>query len=257
MSEANTPRTALVTGATSGIGRAIAEAFGALGWRVAIGARRTERLADAVAAVEKAGGRGFGHALDVTDPASVEAFVAAAEGALGPIDVLINNAGGMKPGRLHELPVDALRSSIETNLLGALYATHSVLGRLLPRKQPGDVVFISSRAAVTPWPRNAHYGAAKAGVENAAAALRVELEGTGVRTTVVRVGDTITEFGASWGPAEFAHVGYWAQIGLVKGGVLHATSVASAVVSAVTAPRGVQLETIVVNPEPPLAKPED
>ncbi len=249
-------RTAIVTGGTAGIGRAIAEAFGALGWRVAIGARRQERLADTVASVEKAGGRGFGHALDVTDPASVEAFVAAAEHALGPIDVLINNAGGMRPGKLHELSVEALRSSVETNLLGALYVTRSVLRELLPRRQPGDIVFISSRAAVTPWPRNAHYGAAKAGVENTAAALRAELEGTGVRTTVVRVGDTITEFGASWGPNEFAHVGYWAQIGLVKGGILQPASVAAAVVAAVTAPRGVQLETIVVNPEPPLAKPE-
>ena len=256
MSGAAAPRTALVTGGTAGIGRAVAEAFGALGWRVAIGARRSERLADAVAAIEKAGGRGFGHTLDVTDPASIDAFVAAAERALGPIDVLVNNAGGMKPGRLHELSIEALRSSIETNLLGALFVTRRVLAGLLPRKQPGDIVFISSRAAAIPWPRNAHYGAAKAGVENAANALRVELEGTGVRSTIVRVGDTITEFGASWGATEFAHVGYWAQIGLVKGGILQPASVAGAVVAAVTAPRGVQLETIVVNPEPPLAKPE-
>jgi hypothetical protein len=68
---------------------------------------------------------------------------------------------------------------------------------------------------------------------------------------VVRVGDTITEFGSSWTPAEFAHVGYWHGLGLVKGAVLQAKDVAAAVVSAVTAPRGVQLETIVVNPQPP------
>ncbi len=250
------PRTAIVTGATSGIGRAIAEAFAALGWRVAIGARRTERLEDAVAAIERAGGRGFGHALDITDSGSVDEFVSAAEKALGPVDVLINNAGGMRPGKLHELSPAALRSAVETNLLGALFVTQRVLRDLLPRRQPGDVVFISSRAAVTPWPRNAHYGAAKAGLENAAAALRVELEGTGVRTTVVRVGDTITEFGASWTPEELADVADWFGLGLVKGGVLQPTQVAAAVVAAVTAPRGVQFETVVVNPEPPLAQPE-
>jgi NADP-dependent 3-hydroxy acid dehydrogenase YdfG len=250
------PRTAVVTGATVGIGRAIAEAFGALGWNVAIGARRVELLDDAVAAVRRAGGRGFGAALDVCDPDSVEAFVNDAEKALGPIDVLVNNAGGMRPGRLHELSVETIRDCVETNLLGALYVTRRVLREMVPRGDGGDVVFISSRAAAMPWPRNSHYGAAKAGVENAAAALRVELEGTGVRSTVVRVGDTVTQFGATWGPTEFAHVGYWAQIGLVKGGILQPANVAAAVVAAVTAPPGVQLETIVVNPEPPRAKPE-
>jgi len=256
MAEASA-RTALVTGATAGIGRAVAEAFGALGWRVAIGARREERLADAVAAVVRAGGRGFGHVLDVSDPASVDAFVTAAERALGPADVLVNNAGGMRPGKLHELPVETLRAAIEVNLLGPLYVTRRVLQDLLPRRQPGDVVFVSSRAAAIPWPRNAHYGAAKAGVENAAAALRAELEGTGVRTTVVRLGDTVTEFGAAWTPDELAHVGHWVKLGLVKGGILQPATVAAAVVAAVTAPRGAQIETLVVNPEPPLAKPED
>jgi NADP-dependent 3-hydroxy acid dehydrogenase YdfG len=194
--------------------------------------------------------------LDVADPEAVDAFVTAAEKALGPADVLVNNAGAMRPGKLHELSVETLRSSVETNLLGALFVTRRVLRDLLPRRQPGDIVFISSRAAVIPWPRNAHYGAAKAGVESAAAALRAELEGTGVRATVVRVGDTITEFGATWTPEEFADVGYWVQLGLVKGGVLQPANVAAAVVAAVTAPRGSQIETIVVNPEPPLAKPE-
>jgi NADP-dependent 3-hydroxy acid dehydrogenase YdfG len=244
-------RTAIVTGGTAGIGLATAEALAALGWRVAIGARREERLAAAVETVEKAGGRGFGHPLDVADPDSIDAFVAAAEQALGPVDVLVNNAGSARPGKLHELPVEAIRAALESSLLGSLLVTRRVLGSMLARGAGGDVVFVSSRAAALAWPRNAHYGAAKAGVENAAAALRVELEGTGIRSTVVRVGDTVTEFGAGWGPAEFAHVGYWAQLGLVKGAVLQAAHVAAAVVHAVTAPPGVALETLVVNPEPP------
>jgi NADP-dependent 3-hydroxy acid dehydrogenase YdfG len=244
-------RTAIVTGATSGIGRAVAEAFGALGWRVAIGARRTERLEDAVAAVARAGGRGFGHALDVSDPASVDAFVGAAEKALGPIDVLVNNAGSARPGKLHELSVAAIRDAVESSLLGSLFMSRCVLQTMLAQGRRGDLVFISSRAAALPWPRNGHYGAAKAGVENLAAALRVELEGTGIRATVVRVGDTVTEFGSSWTPAELADVGYWHRLGLVKGAVMQPTHVAAAVVSAVTAPEGVQLETVVVNPLPP------
>jgi len=244
-------RTAIVTGATAGIGLATAEALAHLGWRVAIGARRADRLDAAIAKIQQAGGEGFGHVLDVTDADSVDAFVGAVEKALGPADVLVNNAAGAHPGRLHELPVEAIRSAVESSLLGSLFMTRRVLPSLLERKA-GDVVFVSSRAAATPWPRHAPYGAAKAGVENAAAALRAELEGTGVRTTVVRVGDTITEFGATWTPEEFAHVGYWVERGLVKGGVMQAGQVAAAVVSAVTAPAGVSLETIVVNADPPV-----
>ncbi len=245
----SSPRTAIVTGATAGIGLATARALGALGWQVAVGARRSERLEAAVAAIEAAGGRGFGHALDVTDPGSVDAFVTATEKALGPVEVLINNAAGAKPGRLHELSVDAIRAAIESSLLGSLLATRRVLPGMLSAGA-GDVVFVSSRASVLPWPRHVPYAAAKAGVEQAAAALRAELEGSGVRTTVVRVGDTVTEFGADWTPAELAEVGHWVERGLLKGGVLQASQVAEAVVMAVRAPRGVALETIVVNPEP-------
>jgi NAD(P)-dependent dehydrogenase (short-subunit alcohol dehydrogenase family) len=250
-------RTAIVTGATSGIGRAIAEAFGARGWRVAIGARREDRLDDAAAAVAVAGGRGFGHVLDVSDPASVDAFVTAAEKALGPIDVLVNNAGVSKPGPLHESSPEQIAEAIATGLLGSLLMSRRVLGSLLPAGRPGDIVFVSSRAAVVPWPRQVPYTAAKAGLEAAAAALRVELAGTGVRSLIVRVGDTVaTEFASGWGPAELAAVAYWSKLGLLAGSWLQPAQVADAVVAAVTSPRGVSLETVVVNPEPPLARPE-
>jgi NADP-dependent 3-hydroxy acid dehydrogenase YdfG len=248
-------RTAIVTGGTAGIGLATAQAFGALGWRVAIGGRRAERLEPALAAIAQAGGHGFGHVLDVTDPGSVDLFVSAAEKALGPADVLVNNAGGAHPGRLHELAVEDIRAAVESSLLGALFTTRRVLQGMLAHGVSGDLVFVSSRAAAIPWPRHAPYGAAKAGVESLAAALRAELEGTGVRSSVVRVGDTITEFGSSWTPAEMAEAGYWHGIGLLKGALLQPADVAAAVVSLVTAPRGVALETLVVNPQPPRKTP--
>ena len=249
-------RTVIVTGATAGIGRAIAEAFGALGWRVAIGARREDRLDDAVAAVALAGGRGFGHVLDVTDPDSVERFVSAAEKALGPIDVLVNNAASSEPGPLHELRPQQIRATLESGLLGSLLMSRRVLASLLAARRAGDLVFISSRAAVLPWPRQVPYTAAKAGIEAAAAALRAELFGTGVRSLIVRVGDTATEFASGWSPEQLAEVAYWAKLGLLAGGILRPQQVAEAVVAAVTTPRDVQLETLVVNPTPPLAEPE-
>jgi NAD(P)-dependent dehydrogenase (short-subunit alcohol dehydrogenase family) len=248
------PRTAIVTGATSGIGRAVAEALGARGWRVAIGARRAERLDDAVAAVAGAGGKGFGHVLDVSDPASVDAFVTATEKALGPVDVLVNNAGVSRPAPLHEQSVEQIEEALATGLLGSLLMSRRVLASLLPAGRPGDIVFVSSRAAVVPWPRQVPYAAAKAGLEAAAAALRGELEGTGVRSLVVRVGDTVaTEFASGWGEAELAAIADWAKRGLLAGSWLQPPQVADAVVAALTAPRGVALETVVVNPAPPLA----
>jgi NADP-dependent 3-hydroxy acid dehydrogenase YdfG len=246
-------RTAIVTGGTSGIGRSIAEAFGALGWRVGIGARRAERLEEAAAAVALAGGRGYGHVLDVTHPDSVDTFVTAVEKALGPIDVLVNNAAASKPGPLHEQSPAQIRETLESGLLGSLLMSRRVLADWLPAGRGGDLLFISSRAAVLPWPRQAPYAAAKAGIEAAAGALRAELHGTGVRSLIVRVGDTITEFAAGWSPAQLAETVYWAKLGLLAGGLLQPRQVADAVVAAVTAPTGVQLETVVVNPHPPRA----
>ena len=86
-------RTVWVTGASSGIGAATAVAFGGEGHRVALGARRLERLEAVAKQVESAGGRAFVHPLDVRDPDSIESFALAAEAALGPADVLVNNAG--------------------------------------------------------------------------------------------------------------------------------------------------------------------
>src|SRR5260370_5820729 len=98
---------AIVTGASSGIGRAVALEFGTLGWRVALGARRTDRLEDAAVDVRDRGGQAFVHALDVTDPASIGAFFAAAGDALGPVDVPVHNPGASPPGWLERLPVQA------------------------------------------------------------------------------------------------------------------------------------------------------
>src|SRR5688500_5730416 len=96
----------MVSGASSGIGRATAAALGELGWAVALGARRDDRLEEAAAEVADAGAEPFAHHLDVTDPASVDQFFTASEDELGPVDVLVNNAGMSIPGELHRAAVD-------------------------------------------------------------------------------------------------------------------------------------------------------
>ena len=115
------PRTAVVTGASSGIGQAIAVALGGLGWRVAVGARRVDKLAETAEQISAAGGVPFARELDVTDPVSVDDFFAATEAALGPVDVLVNNAGIAWPGALHDVDDDIHRRVIETNLLGPIF----------------------------------------------------------------------------------------------------------------------------------------
>jgi NADP-dependent 3-hydroxy acid dehydrogenase YdfG len=208
----DTPRIALVTGASSGIGAATAVLLGGQGARVAIGARRLERLEDVAKQVEAAGGRAFAHALDVADPDSVAAFCAASEAALGPPDLLVNNAGQNMSARVDQATPEELRRDVEVNLLGAMYMTREVVPGMIARRT-GDVIFIGSDAAQRPRTYQGAYGAAKSGLETFARVLEMETEGTGVRSILIRVGPTWSEFGASMPkdrlPAILASWKYW------------------------------------------------
>jgi len=113
-------RVAAVTGASGGIGRAIAVALGALGWKVALGARRLDALAATAQLVAAEGGIAVSHVLDVTDPASVEEFFGSVETVFGPVDALVNNAGIAVPGLLVDADPAGLAREIDTNLLGPL-----------------------------------------------------------------------------------------------------------------------------------------
>jgi NAD(P)-dependent dehydrogenase (short-subunit alcohol dehydrogenase family) len=243
-------RTAVVTGASAGIGAAIAAALGALGWKVAIGARRTEALADVAKAVETAGGHALAHALDVTDPESIERFFAATEKVLGPVDVVVNNAGIGLPGLLHELPIENVERELATNLLGPIRVARRALPSMLAARR-GDLVFISSMNVVEPRPFQLGYTAAKAGLEGMVSVLRRDLEGTGIRTTIVRPGATRSEFGFGWDPNILMRVidswkewGYMRHLDMMEG-----AHVAHAVVSVVTAPPGLHVDVVQVNPE--------
>src|SRR6476646_3209562 len=114
-------RVAVISGAGTGIGQAIASKFGALGWRVVVGGRRVELLAETAALVDGAGGTCLPHALDVTDPESVEQFFTAAEAALGPVGVVINNAAMARYGPLDEFAPAEIEAEVATKLLGSLY----------------------------------------------------------------------------------------------------------------------------------------
>jgi NADP-dependent 3-hydroxy acid dehydrogenase YdfG len=245
-------RVAVVTGASSGIGRAIAIALGGLGWRVALGARGTDKLDETAGLVLEAGGEAFPRALDVTDAESVDGFVATVEGVMGPVEVLVNNAGVAIPGAFWELAPEQLAQEVQTNLLGPLLCTRRVLPSMIERRS-GDVVFVSSDTARVPRPRMLGYSATKAGVEVAARSLAMELEGTGVRATTVRVGPTLTDFASGWTPSQVADLmNYWPHYGVQRHfNTLHPDDIARAVVYAVTSPPGVHIDMLEVQPEAP------
>ena len=230
-------RIALVTGASSGIGAATAIELGRRGWAVAVGARRPERIEQVAKQVEAVGGRAFAHPLDVTLPHSADEFCAAVERALGPPDLLVNNAGQNLSALVADASDAQLRADVEINLLGAMFMTRRVLPGMLARRV-GDVVFLGSDSATRPRTYQGAYAAAKAGLEAFARVLEMETEGTGVRSMLVRVGPTGTEFGTRMPQERLGEIlASWKYWGVLRH--LHwmsADAVARAIVSAVEVP---------------------
>ncbi|MFL6062000.1 MAG: SDR family oxidoreductase [Marmoricola sp.] len=169
----------LVTGGAQGIGRATAEAFAARGAQVAVG-DLNEVLAKDVALATG----GSSHALDVTDPDSFAAFVAAAEAEHGPVDVLVNNAGVMPNGGFLELGPRTDRMTMEINVFGVLTGMHLVLPGMVERGR-GHVVNVASLAGKFPVKGLATYNASKFAVVGLTAATRLEFADRGVSISAV------------------------------------------------------------------------
>jgi NAD(P)-dependent dehydrogenase (short-subunit alcohol dehydrogenase family) len=247
-------RIALVTGASTGIGRAIAVELGRIGWPVAIGARRHDRLEETAEEVRAAGGTPFLHELDVCDAASIDAMFDACEAELGVVDVVINNAGLSFPGWLHELSTGDIQREVTTNLIGPMLVSRRAVASLRDAERTGDIVFITSDAVRYARPRQGVYAGTKAGLEQFARSLQMELEGTGIRSTTVRVGPCITEFGAAWDMDMIMELtGYWQHFGLQRHfGLLEPADVGRAVATVVTARPGIMYDTLEVQPECPI-----
>jgi serine 3-dehydrogenase len=184
-------RTALITGATSGIGEAAARAFVAAGWRVIATGRRAERL-DALAASLGAE-RLYPLAFDVCDEAARDAALAALPHGFRDIDLLINNAGlalGRNPAQ--EADLAQWKTMIDTNVTALASLTHKLLPGLIARG--GAIINVSSVAATYPYAGGNVYGATKAFVKQFSLGLRSDLHGTGVRVTSIEPGMAETEF---------------------------------------------------------------
>lgn len=248
-----TRRPAVVTGASSGIGAATALALSAAGHPVALGARRTDRCEEVATAIGEAGGEAVVHPLDLTDGESVEAFAKAVAGDLGDIEVVISNAGAVAPGTIHEVDPERFAREIDLNLVGAQRLVRAFVPGMVERRR-GDVVFVSSDVAVRARPFMSSYAAGKWGLEGLAHALQMELEGTGVRASIVRPGPTWSEMGTDWDPDEAAFVlNQWVRFGLARHPhFMKPTAIADAITTVVGVPRGVHLNLVEVSPEAPL-----
>jgi NADP-dependent 3-hydroxy acid dehydrogenase YdfG len=251
-----TDRVVAVSGAGTGIGQAIAMRFGALGWRVAAGGRRVDPLAETARLVEKAGGRCLPHELDVTDADSVERFFTAVESRFGTVTAVVNNAATARYGPLDDFSPAEIAAEIATKLTGALFMARRGIQAMRADGHGGDILFVTSLAAVTPWPFHLPYAAASAGVEQAVRTLRFELEGTGIRVLNLRCGETAgTDFATrelETGRALDANQ-QWFRMNLLRHtGLMQPDDVAEAVVALVTLPRGHQYSFMEVMPTAPI-----
>jgi NADP-dependent 3-hydroxy acid dehydrogenase YdfG len=249
-------RPAVVAGASSGIGAATARALARAGFPVALGARRADRCAQLAAEITSAGGEAIGRALDVADDVSVSDFTAAVTRDLGPVEVLVCCAGDLDAELVHQTRSAAFVSQLQVHLAGVHRLVCAVVPEMVQRKR-GDIVFVSSDVVRSPRPRMGAYVAAKHGIEGMARAMQMELEGTGVRASVVRPGPTSTEMGMSWDPPTVqAVLDDWAKWGLARHPYfLRPSEVAAAVLAVVCTPRGAHLTLVEVEPEAPLAEP--
>jgi NADP-dependent 3-hydroxy acid dehydrogenase YdfG len=235
-------RPAIVAGASSGIGAETAKALAAVGYPVALGARRVETCEELAAAIRADGGEAVAHRLDAD---------------LGDPEIVVCNAGRVGPGTLYEIDTDRFAGELNVNLVGAHRLVRTFVPGLVERRR-GDIVFVSSDVALRPRPHMAAYSASKWGLEGMVTALQMELEGTGVRASIVRPGPTWSEMGSDWDTDEGAFVlNQWIKFGLARHGhFLQASAIAQAIKTVVDAPRGVHLSPIDVNPEAPVEEGE-
>lgn len=181
----------VVTGASAGIGEALVRAWARQGASVTMVARRKDRLEQIA---KEIGGKTFVHAADLGDPDQATSWIAAAEAALGPIDVLVNNAGVQFIEQTELASPERGEGLLRLNVFTPMRLTLAVLPGMLARGS-GTIVDISSMAALSPMPGMFYYNAAKGALANASEGLRGEVRGRGVHVLTVYPGPVDTDMG--------------------------------------------------------------
>ena len=184
-------KTAVITGGTKGIGRAIAESLIKAGARVVITARNEEEIARAVSQLNAIGpGTATGHVCDVRHYNQVKALFANLDG----VDILINNAGIGIFGTVESMSVEDFRAVLETNVFGVFYCCHEAIP-LMKKRGGGYIINISSLAGANPHQEMAAYNASKFGLNGFSEALMQEVRHDGIKVSYIMPGSVNTEFG--------------------------------------------------------------
>ncbi len=226
----------LITGASQGIGAAIARVFAReiRGVRLALVARNAKNLAAVARACGRLGAKAEIFPADVSAESAVAELTKAVRQQWGAVDVLINNAGVFAGAPFAELPVAEFDRIVAANLRSAFLMTRAFLPAMLKRGR-GEVFFMSSIAGLDAYPNGAAYCAAKFGVTGLAKVLRAETKGTGVRVCCVHPG-------ATWSPS-------WASSGVKPERIMPAEDVAQAFYDVYRLSRRTVVEEIVLRPE--------
>ncbi|HUR05821.1 MAG TPA: SDR family oxidoreductase [Nonomuraea sp.] len=241
-------RTAVVTGAASGMGAATARLLAAQGARVALLSRRQDRLTELAEKIAADGGQALAVPVDVTADDSVAAAAARVHDTYGLVDLVVNSAGTMLPNPIDVDRSDEWAQMIDTNISGVLRIIRVFRGDLLAAAAEGrtaDLVNISSIGAHVQFPNYAVYGATKAAVTQLSASLRTEFGPRDVRVTNIEPGLTDTELGGHIDNPELT-----AQLGQMFDviGSLSADEIADLIAYTVSRPRHVNLRQIIVLP---------
>ena len=241
--------TALVTGASSGIGAATALRLASDGAYVALVARRKDRLADLAAEIQQAGGTSIVVEADITDRSQAESAVEQAVERFGRLDILVNNAGLMLLGPVVGADPDEWDRMIAVNNQGLLYTTHATLPHLLKAAEDGprnvaDIVNISSIAGRVAWNGYGVYSLTKFGVNGFTEALRQEITKRHVRVGVLEPGGVATELGSHNSGAARAEIDSFYQ----TTEVLAPEDIADGVSYMVTRPRHTSISELWIMP---------
>lgn len=238
-------KVALVTGASSGIGRAVAERLAAEGMKVALCARRLDRLDSLAAQISARGGDVQVHQVDLRDESAILRMFQGIRSAWGGVDVLINNAGLGKKSPLTTGSTEAWRQMLDVNVLALAICTREAIGDMRGRGDDGHVIHISSMSAHRVPQGSGMYSASKHAVRSLTEGLRMELRelGSNVRVSAISPGFVETEFAEVFhGDAEAAAETY------NRFPVLQAEDIAAWVTHVLSAPAHVQVHDILVRP---------
>ncbi|EDO31654.1 predicted protein, partial [Nematostella vectensis] len=223
---------AIVTGASSGIGAAVAKALAEAGVKVALAARREERLTQLRDEIIANGDVAISVKTDVTIKEQMESLVKRTDSTLGPVDILVSCAGVMYYQMMKNCAMKDWEQMVDINCKGVMFGIGAVLPGMLERAK-GHIVTISSSAGRKAFPGLAIYSGTKFFVEALSQGLRQEIAGSGVKVTTIQPGDVVTEIGLKTYDKE-ASFPYYDMSETTK--ILEPSDIANAIVYAVTQP---------------------